>query len=205
MISRKKSLIASAMGVSAIAALAIAAVSSTHQVIPGDTASTAGSALILDKTAKKSGPEPIVTVKPGAAIDFKSKIDGPLLAGAYSDVIVTLDAAYFSGTLSATASGTSGLDVLASSAVLDHNMSDGPIEWRITVRPQDDSRHYLNIAAQVSQPGQSDTAFRAFSVAIGPGEVSKISRKDSSSVTVAEDGEQQLIIMPAQETVSPGR
>lgn len=144
----------------------------------------------------------IATVKPGAALQFSSLIDGELVVGAYSDVEITIAPGYDAGLLQATAQGTKGLDVLASSAQLSHDMSTGQAVWRVTVRPSDDGLHYLNIMATVSGLELQEPTARAFSVVIDPGTKSE-PRDDGSKPSIVQSDTENLAIFEAEETMIP--
>lgn len=141
------------------------------------------------------------TIKPGAAIRYQSEIDGPLKVGSFTDVEITLITGDRFGTLQATASGTPGLEVLQSSASLNHDMSTGKAVWRVAVRPLDDGKHYLNIMAITFGGGLREEKARAFSIPIDLG--GEMRADESQKTTLIESESGQLIIMDAEETVGP--
>lgn len=143
------------------------------------------------------------TVKPGAALQFSSSIDGVLSAGSFTDVVVTITPDETSGLLQATASGTEGLDVLDSHARLTHDMADGAVAWRIPVRPADDGRHYLNIMATTSSADHLQGSARSFSVAIDPGGESKLADDAMKAAVMQDASGDRLAVMDAEETIAP--
>lgn len=151
---------------------------------------------------KHTANTPVATVKPGAALELSSRIDGALVAGTYTDIEVTISAAYDVGTLQATATGTDGLEVLSSLAHLSHDMATGPVVWRLAVRPNDDGLHYLNIMATVSGLTSAEPTARAFSIAIDPGSKSQ-AVKESTSAKILQSRSENLAIFEAQETMLP--
>lgn len=157
---------------------------------------------LSDTDVKNSAPSQTATIKPGAALGFTAKIDGELQVGAYSDVVIIISPGYNTGTLTAEATGTDGLTILASSTRLSHEVADGPAVWHVTVQPNDDGLHYLNIVATVSGLGSGERAARAFSFAIDPGAKSP-PRKTANKAKVIQSGEQSLAIMDAEETIIP--
>jgi hypothetical protein len=157
---------------------------------------------VSDVQAKRTTADPIATIKPGAALEFSAKIDGTLRAGSYSDVEITITPGYNTGTLTAEATGTEGLDVLGSSDRLTHDMASGAAVWRVTVRPSDDGLHYLNIMARVSELTSREPAARAFSFAIDPGTKSE-PQDAANKAVIIQSGEQSLAILDAEETIIP--
>ncbi|MGJ8561388.1 MAG: hypothetical protein ACSHX3_14230 [Litorimonas sp.] len=157
---------------------------------------------VTNVTHKETVNMPIATVKPGAALEFSSRIDGDLVVGAYTDIEVTISPDYAAGTLQATATGTEGLDILSSNAQLSHDMATGRAIWRVAVRPQDDGLHYLNIMATVSGLPTDEPTARAFSIAIDPGTKSD-ARDDGNKATIVEEGSENLAVFEAEETILP--
>jgi hypothetical protein len=153
-------------------------------------------------TEKQTSNVPVATVKPGAAVQFSSQIDGPLIVGAYTDIEIAISHAYEAGILQATATGTDGLDVLSSNAQLSHDMATGRALWRVAVRPNDDGLHYLNIMATVTDLSGHEPTARAFSIAVDPGSKSE-PRDDGMKPMIVQDGSENLAVLDAEETILP--
>jgi hypothetical protein len=151
---------------------------------------------------KKAPDVTVATVKPGAALQLSSQIEGELTVGAYTDIVITIAPSYETGLLQATATGTDGLDILASSAQLNHDMATGRALWRVAVRPNDDGLHYLNIVATVSGLPSGEPTARAFSIAIDPGAKSE-PRDTVTKPIIVEDGSENLAVFDAEETILP--
>lgn len=177
------------MSVTCTAFLASGCVGETHN---GDT----------DVTQKETVNTPVATVKPGAALEFSSQIDGDLIVGTYTDIEVTISPAYTAGMLQVTATGTEGLDILASNTQLSHDMATGRAVWRLAVRPKDDGLHYLNIMATVSGLPTDEPTARAFSIAVDPGTKSE-ARDDGNKPTIVETDSENLAVFDADETILP--
>lgn len=151
---------------------------------------------------KHTANTPVATVKPGAALQFTSRVDGELVAGTYTDIVVTISPTYEDGLLQATATGTDGLDILSSHTQLSHDMATGPAVWRIAVRPNDDGLHYLNIMATVSSLPSAEPTARAFSIAVDPGSKSK-APDESTKANIIQSGSENLAVFEAEETILP--
>ena len=93
----------------------------------------------------------VSTVKPGAAMEFAHKVEGEVVVGQFSDIIVTAEGDVEA--LSLSANGTDNLEVGAISA-LSFGKGEAP-SWRISVRPKTDGVHYLNLFA-VARTGIQD-------------------------------------------------
>ena len=152
---------------------------------------------------KTDSLEPVATIKPGAAIQLlSSQTDGSLSVGSYTDVVVTLSPDYVDGIMRAKATGSEGLEILGSSATLQHDMSKGDVTWRVTVRPADDGVHYLSLLTTVSGEGVTGQTARTFSVKLDLG--GNPERKDQkTSDIVVDDSGRPLVIMDADETIDP--
>lgn len=153
-----------------------------------------------DVQAKSTSVDTIATIKPGAALEFSAKVDGELRAGSYSDVEIIITPGYDTGMLTAEATGTEGLDVLASSGQLSHDMATGAAVWRVAVRPSNDGLHYLNIMARVSGLTSGEPAARTFAFAIDPGAKSE-PQDAANKARVIQSGDQSLAILEADETI----
>lgn len=172
----------------------------TAMIASGCAEGTSG---VPTKVAHKVAPEmTVATVKPGAALQFSSQMQGDLSVGAYTDIEITIDPSYQTGILQATATGTDGLEVLASGAQLHHDMATGRAEWRVAVRPKDDGLHYLNIMATVSGLPSGEPTARAFSIAVDPGTKSE-PRDGVTKPMIVQSGSENLAVFEAEETIIP--
>ena len=147
--------------------------------------------------------EPVATIKPGAAIRLlSSETDGSLSVGSYTDVVITLSPDYADGVMRAQATGSEGLEILGSSANLEHDMSEGDVTWRVTVMPADDGVHYLSLLTTVSGEGVTGQTARTFSIKLDLGGTSKRNDQKPSDIVIDDNG-RPLVIMDAEETVDP--
>lgn len=161
-------------------------------------------------------------LKPGAAIRFSHNFNGPLKPNQQQTVDLTFKVAQTSGQLTLKLQADTGLDIGTPPEDYVFNLeNEQPIVIQKTISTQASGKYYLTMFAEVID-GQGQAKNRVFALAVQVGEVALDQSKAEAAANLGaanlknklsnnqrrftpaievNSKEQQLILLPAQETV----
>lgn len=143
--------------------------------------------------------------KPGAAIRFTHNYDGEVQIGEIEEVTLSFRHSYQAGSLHIELNAQEGLEILDDQPSYHFDLADKqPLDITTSLAVGEEGKYYLSIFATVENEGY-DPISRVFALALNAGdpeEQTKSSLGSGMSVEKAKSGE-KIILMPAEETISP--